>query len=233
MKPRPPFRPTAVVFDLDGLLIDSEPAWARAERQVVAELGHDWDPRIPRLLFGRGPEDAARTLADHLDGHDPEEVGRLMLAAAEEQFLRGLEVRPGARALVEGLAPHVPLAVATNSRRVLARLSMTASGLGEAIRTVVTAEDVTAPKPAPDPYAVACARLGAEPDRSVAFEDSPVGVASAGAAGLWVVGCPSLPDTPLPGAHAVIASLTDVDPVVLLGIAKDADIREQRASPGR
>lgn len=206
----PPFSPTAVVFDLDGLLVDSEPLWGLVEERVVLDLGHPWDPTIRALLLGKGPEDAATMLAAHLGGVHADEVGRRMLAAAVAEFEGGVEAQPGAHELVRSLGGRLPLALATNSRRVLAELALTSAGFDGLFQAVVCAEDVRAPKPAPDPYQAACARLGVDPTRSVAFEDSPVGVASAKAAGLWVVGCPSFPGQTLAGADAVVTRLVDV-----------------------
>lgn len=215
----PPFTPLAVVFDLDGLLVDSEGLWARAERAVVESYGATWDPQVQRLMLGRGPAAAAAVLARFLGVSDAGEVDRRLLAAAVEQFRAGVPPRPGSAALVDALRGSLPLGVATNSRRVLAELALDSAGLAPAMDAVVCAEDVTRPKPAPDPYARACRMLAAPPGRTVAFEDSPVGVRSARAAGLWVVGCPSLPDTPLDAAQALVASLHDVDSALLLDAA--------------
>lgn len=210
-----PFAPQAVVFDLDGLLVDSEPLWERAERSVVESLGGRWTPELQRILIGGGPHDTAAKLGELL-GSDPEEVDRRMLAAALEQFGGGVPLRAGAERLVAGLHGRVPLGLATNSRQALADLALASTGLGTLFDAVVAAEDVSHPKPAPDPYLRACALLGAEPARAVALEDSPLGVRSARAAGLWVVGCPSLPSVELHEADAVVASLTDLDPDALL-----------------
>jgi HAD superfamily hydrolase (TIGR01509 family) len=213
--PRPPFPPEGVVFDLDGLLVDSEDAWGRAERRVVLELGYAWDPSVRPLLLGRGPRDAARVLGAFLGGHDPDDIDRRLLAAAEIEFASGLTARPGAAELVGALGDRLALAVATNSRRVLAELALAAAGLSEAFTAAVCAEDVAAPKPAPDPYATACQRLGCDPRRAIGLEDSPVGVASAKAAGLWVVGCPSFPGQTLAEADVVVDSLAELDVTAL------------------
>lgn len=206
----PPFSPVAVVFDLDGLLVDSEPLWGRAEKRVVLGLGHAWDPAIRTLLLGKGSEDAAAALAAYVGGVDAVEVERRMLAEALTEFRNGVQARAGAHGLVGALDGRIPLAVATNSRRVLAELALTSAGFDGRFQAVVCAEDVRAPKPAPDPYRTACARLGVDPARCVAFEDSPTGVASAKAAGLWVVGCPSFPGQVLTGADSVVMRLADV-----------------------
>ena len=216
MSPRPPFVPAAVVFDLDGLLVDSEGLWEQAEQRVVTELGYTWDPAYQQAMLGRGAAEAAAVLAS-LIGEDAQMLDERLRAASEEQFRHGIPLRPGAGQLVRRLTGRVPLAVATNSRRVLADLALESAGIADHLDIVVTHDDVERAKPAPDPYVTACRKLGADPTCSVALEDSPVGVASAVAAGLWVVGCPSQPGEQLPQAHTVVCSLDEVDPVALLG----------------
>lgn len=204
------------MLDLDGLLVDSEGAWGRAERRVVEDCGKPWDPAIRALMLGRGPLDAAQVLADFLGLRDRREMERRLLQAAVAEFRRGIIPLPGAVALLEALHGRVPLGVATNSRRVLADLSLTSAGLAPFVQAVVCAEDVIRPKPAPDPYLRACELLGADPARSVCLEDSPVGAAAAKTGGLWVIGCPSFPGTVMDAADAVIASLEDLDPDAFL-----------------
>jgi HAD superfamily hydrolase (TIGR01509 family) len=216
----PPFVPRAVVFDLDGVLVDSEGLWGHAEQRVVRELGYRWDPQIQSLLLGRGPDDAARRLAEHLEaagpGPDVTEVARRLLLAAADEFRRSMAPRAGARELVEDLHGRLPLAVATNSRRVLVDLALEGAGLAGVFTAVVCADDVPAPKPDPAPYLLACRLLGVTAQRSVCIEDSPVGVASAKAAGLWVIGCASLPGQDLSAADVVVERLEDVRADALL-----------------
>lgn len=204
----PPFEPVAAVFDLDGLLVDSEDAWGVAERRVVEGLGHEWDETIRTLLLGRGPRDAAATLAAFLGESDVDRLERLVQDAAMEELRTGVVARPGAVALVEGAC--VPLAIATNSSRRLAEVALASVGLTAAFTVMVCVDDVAEPKPAPDPYRLACELLAVPPRRTVGLEDSPVGVASAKAAGLWVIGCPSFAGSDLSHADAVVDSLSDV-----------------------
>lgn len=232
MTPGPPFAPDAVVFDLDGLLIDSEGAWARASRWVVEDLGGIWHDGVHRRLLGSGPTEAARIVAEHLGcGHDPVAVAERMLAAAETEFAAGLDVRPGALDLVSALHGRVPLAVATNSVRILAEQALDGVALSGWFETIVCADDVAAPKPAPDPYLQACVDCGARPRRSVALEDSPAGTHAARSAGLWVIGCPSLPGVALPAADVVVASLADIDPAALVQSGRVAGSRGSRDRP--
>ncbi len=214
----PPFRCAAVVFDLDGLLVDSEGRWGEAERAVVASFGRPWDESVRAELLGRGPREAAALLASHLGVDDTAEVGRRLQAEALRAFERGVPARPGAAELVGDLRGRVPLAVATSSERPLAERALTYSGLDGAFEAVVTAEDVQRTKPAPDPYLRACELLGAPPERSVALEDSPVGMRSARSAGLWVIGCPSdrAADLDTAAAHVLVGSLTEVSASALL-----------------
>lgn len=209
------------MFDLDGLLVDSEDAWGVAERRVVEGYGKPWDPEVRTAMLGTGAMEGATVLAEYLGVPDPREVARRLLTAAVAEFQHGIAARRGARDLVEALRERgVPVGVATNARRVLAELSLTGSGLGALADTVVCAEDVARPKPAPDPYLAACAALGAEPGRCVGLEDSPVGVAAIKAAGLYAVGCPSMPGVTLAAADAEVASLADIDVDALLGTAR-------------
>jgi HAD superfamily hydrolase (TIGR01509 family) len=212
----PPFAPVAVVFDLDGLLVDSEGRWGEAERAVVASFDRPWDEAIRTLLLGQGPQGAAEALGEHLGIADVGAIRERMLDEALRAFERGVPLKDGASALLDGLRGRVPLAVATNSLRVLAERALAQAGIGEAFDAVVCADDVARPKPAPDPYAEACRRLGVEPSRCVGLEDSPVGMRSARDAGLWVIGCPSFEGQPPGPAHVTVSSLAEVDPAALL-----------------
>jgi HAD superfamily hydrolase (TIGR01509 family) len=209
--PRPPFTPLGVVCDLDGLLVDSEPAWGRAEEALVRSYGRVWDPAVQREALGSGPDEAAAIFAAFVGEGDVRAVGHRLLQEAVKQFDRGIEPRPGARALLRPLAGALPIGVATNSQRVLAELALASSDLAGYVDLLVCAEDVAAAKPAPDPYLAACAGLGVEPARAVGLEDSRRGAEAARAAGLWVIGCPSLAGTVLPAAHVVVGSLEELD----------------------
>lgn len=205
MDPWPPFTPAAVVLDLDGLLVDSEDAWGRIERQVVIDLGYAWDEAVRPLLLGRGWRDSARTLAAYVGHDDVEDLARRLLAAAATEFAAGAPVRPGAMELVTAVQGRVPLGVASSTVRTVAAPLL--APFAWALDAVVCGDDVTDAKPAPEPYLLACARLGVDPRRAVAFEDSPVGVAAAKAASLWTIGCPSSDITALTGADVVIPTL--------------------------
>lgn len=215
----PPFRPEAVVFDLDGVLVDSEGLWAEAEQAVIEGLGRPWDPSIRPALLGLGAREAAELLAAHVGGIDPDQMDGLIRAEITRRFTEGVPVTDGAMELVEQLAGRIPVGVATNSRRSLAMIALKSSGFADLVDAFVSADDVARPKPAPDPYLRACELLSARPERSVAIEDSPTGAASAKAAGMWVIGCPSLDGQMLSAADAIVGSLRQIDPVRLLTVA--------------
>jgi HAD superfamily hydrolase (TIGR01509 family) len=212
--------PAAVVFDLDGLLVESESRWTIAEQRVVAELGGTWDLELKRRMLGTSLSQAAETMAEWV-GAPPERAPEISLAvldgvldAVEEH---GADAMPGARALVTDLAGKVPLAVASNSTPQLVGAVLRASGLPDVWDAVVCAGDGLRPKPEPDVYLAACRELAVAPERSVALEDSPTGAAAARAAGMRVIGIPSLPGLDL-HADAAYPSLEAVD-LAALGLA--------------
>ena len=197
-----------VVFDLDGVLVDSEGIWAEAEAAAVVGLGGEYTSEISASLYGRGHRDGARILAERFGG-DHEAIADTLLGNALAGFRRGLEPLPGALELVASLRGRIPIAVASNSARVIVETALAAAGL-RGFDAVVAGQDVSAAKPAPDPYLEACARIGVEPADAVGIEDSPVGVASAKAAGLYVIGVPSIRETHLEEADLVLGSLDEV-----------------------
>jgi HAD superfamily hydrolase (TIGR01509 family) len=209
--------PAGIVFDNDGLLLDTEPCWTRAEESVFARHGHTFDLDAKHALVGTAPETAARVLERLLDlpGRG-EEVSAELYAQALEEIAAGAEPRPGAVELLGALDGRWPVAVASNSPRSHLLAGLNRTGLVEAFDVVLGVEEVAEPKPAPELYLRACELLGVTPTRSVALEDSPPGVAAARAAGLFVVGVPSVVGVELE-ADAVFDSLAD--PRVLPTIA--------------
>jgi HAD superfamily hydrolase (TIGR01509 family) len=207
----------AALFDLDGLLVDSEPAWTVAERTAFEALGGTWSPAIKAACVGRRLDDMAAELV-RLSGaaSAPLAVAAALDAHVADLFARGLPPRPGALALLDALAAaRVPLALVSSTRRPLVELALRAIG-PERFAVVVTGGDVARPKPDPEPYLLAAARLGAEPARCVVFEDSPAGVRAGLAAGCAVVAVPSsVPVEAEPGV-TVVPSLADVDVAALV-----------------
>lgn len=204
--------PTAVVFDNDGLLLDTESVWTRAERDLFERRGTEFTPRDKRELVGTSAEIAGRLLERRLD--EPgraaeliEELNALVVAELEH----GVEAMVGARELLHALKERgTPIGLVSNSPLVFVRRSLEIVGFHDRFDVVLSAHEVAAPKPAPDPYLEACRRLGVDPGPSVvALEDSPTGVAAARAAGLTVIGIPSIDGIALEEAHHIAESLLD------------------------
>jgi HAD superfamily hydrolase (TIGR01509 family) len=207
----PPTRPEAVVFDNDGLLLDTEEAWTRAETALFARHGSTFTFDHKRDLIGSSHTVAAGKLEAMLGlpGEGPaliDELHALVMAEARHD----VEPRPGAVALVEALLDAgIPIAVASNSPRDFLDRVLGTAGVAGHFAVTVAGDEVTHPKPAPDIYLEACRRLGAAPAGSVGLEDSPTGAAAAKAAGLHVIGVPYLADMAVPDADLIAGSLAD------------------------
>ena len=214
----------AVVFDNDGLLLDTEEAWTRAEQDLFERYGREFTIEHKRALLGNAHAVAAAKLEAMLD--QPGAGGRLWAeldALVMEEALAGAPPRPGARELLDALvARGTTVAIASNSRRPFVERVLEVSGLPlGGVRAIVTVEDVEHPKPAPDIYLAACRALGVEPARSAALEDSPPGVRSATEAGLFVIAVPYFDDHELDGAALVAPSLADPRVAAALGLGID------------
>jgi HAD superfamily hydrolase (TIGR01509 family) len=199
----------AVVVDCDGLLVDTETCWTRAESAIFAEQGFGFGAAEKQLLIGKSLEDGATAMAEYFGCPDQGPVvARRLHDLVARELAGGADALPGAREVVTALRGRVPIAVASNSPRVFVDAALVSAGLADLFEQVYAADDVERPKPAPDLYLAACAGLGADPACSVAFEDSRTGVASAKAAGMLVVGVPSLPGVVLDTAYS-FGSLVD------------------------
>jgi len=201
----------AVLFDMDGLLVDTEPLWLETETEVMARLGAPWTPEDQQALLGGS---MARTvgylLARATRPAPPETVERWMMDGVLARVRAGrAAVRPGVGELLAEVAhAGVPHALVTSSQRVFAEAVLDATGI--TFPLTVCAEDVTAGKPDPEPYLLAAKLLDVDPVRCVALEDSPNGVASATAAGCRVLAVPSLVPIPAAPGRVVVASLAGV-----------------------
>lgn len=209
----------AVLWDMDGLLVDSEPVWTVAETELAAELGGSWSSVLKASIMGTRLEVAVPAILRWYGAPDtPDEVDRAsrwLLARMVELFAHGLPVRPGARRLLTSVAEvGVPQALVSSSFRVL--VDAVLDRLGEHPFTVTIAGDeVARAKPDPEPYLTAAARLGVQPDRCVVLEDSPSGVAAGEAAGCRVVAVPDQAVVPPAAGRLVVASLADLTPALL------------------
>jgi HAD superfamily hydrolase (TIGR01509 family) len=201
----------AVLFDMDGLLVDTEPVWYEIESEVMARLGGSWEPADQAVLVGGSLE---RTL-DYLLGKAKRPVPRERLA---RWMLDGMitrlaasvvTLRPGAgELLAEVQAAGLPHALVTSSEREIMDAVIRATGVR--FEVTVCAADVTRIKPDPEPYLLAAKLLGVEPARCMVLEDSPNGAASAEAAGCQVIVVPNVaPVAPVPG-RVIVASLTEL-----------------------
>jgi HAD superfamily hydrolase (TIGR01509 family) len=209
--------PAAVLFDNDGLLLDTEVLWTRAEVVLFERFGRTFTIEHKRELIGTSGPVAETTIERQLGapGRGAElmaELHELVMAEA----LHGVEPMPGAVALLDAL-DGVRVGVASNSPRAFLERTLHAAGLFERFGCVLSADDVEHPKPAPDIYVALARRLGADPAACVALEDSATGVAAARAAGAFVIGVPSLEGIVLDEADLVADSLAD--PRVLAALA--------------
>jgi HAD superfamily hydrolase (TIGR01509 family) len=202
------WRPDAVVFDCDGLLVDTEPRWTIAEAEMFARHGLPFGPEQKAILIGTSTADAGEIMADLFGtpGQGPR-LGSDLLALAVEVISREALPMPGAVDLVERIAKRVPVAVASNSPRHLLTVTLDRSGFTEAFPVSVAGDEVARAKPEPDLYLAACAAVSAEPAACLAFEDSVTGLRAAQAAGLRTVAVPSMPQDLT--ADLVVASLAD------------------------
>lgn len=202
-------RPDGVVFDCDGLLVDTEPCWTVAETAVFAARGLSYGPVEKARFIGKSVPDTIELMAAIFDETGNEEAIRVELVGAVGDVIASqAEPMPGALELVEALSGRLPIAVASNSPRAILDVALQRAGLTDAFGAVVAADEVVLPKPAADLYLAACAGLGVDAAASVAFEDTVTGVTAARAAGMLVVGIPSLDPTDFP-SDLVLPSLTD------------------------
>jgi HAD superfamily hydrolase (TIGR01509 family) len=204
--------PDAVVFDNDGLLLDTESVWTRAEQDLFEQHGTEFTPADKRELVGSSAAVAGAILERRLGQPGRaagliEELNALVVAELEH----GVEAMVGARELLGELKRRgTPVGLVSNSPLVFVRRSLELVGFENTFDVVLSAHEVAAPKPAPDPYLEACKRLGVQAGPSVvALEDSPTGVAAARAAGLTVIGVPSVEGVALEEAHHLAETLLD------------------------
>ena len=206
---------TAVVFDLDGLLIDSEQVWDEARRALARERGGRWTETASRDMMGMSSLEWSRYMHDVVGVPDPpEEISAQVVQRLESIYRRQVPLLDGAVEAVERLAARWPLALASSSNRELIDLVLELTGLGQFFRATVSSEEVARGKPAPDVYLEAAQRIRADPQRCAAVEDSENGIRSAKAAGMRVVAIPNPhyppPDEALTLADAVLSSLAEL-----------------------
>ncbi len=207
----------AVVFDMDGVLIDSEPVWERVRRKFVAEHGGQWaDDAQDRMMGMSTAEWSAYISEDFGLRLSPQQVAEGVITAMAAEYQAHLPLLPGAVDAVRALSARWPLAVASSAPKSLIGAVLDLSGLRSAFAADVSSEEVPRGKPAPDVYLEATARLRVPPTSCAAVEDSSNGLRAAGAAGCAVIAVPR-PEYPpaadaLQQARVVLDSLTELTP---------------------
>jgi HAD superfamily hydrolase (TIGR01509 family) len=210
----------AVIFDLDGVLLDSEQLWNRAKEALVRETGGTWREAAPRDMMGMSAPEWSAYLHDELGVPlDPEAIDRDVVARMEALYRDRLPLLPGAVESVRALAARWPLGLASSSNREVIDLALEAAGVADAFEATVSSEEVARGKPAPDVYLEAARRLGARPARCVAVEDSSNGLRSAAAAEMALIAVPNPHYPPDPDALAlaavVLGTLRELTPAVV------------------
>ena len=214
-----PFLPDAVIFDMDGLMIDSErvsvACWAQAAHELALPLADDFWLRF----VGLGDRDCESLLLQHIDAGQVAALFARCHDLYEARTQEGLPLRPGILDLLQLLHDHgVARAVATSTRQPRASRKLAAAGLLPFFEVVVTSSDVAHPKPAPDIYLLAAQKLGKDPARCLALEDSPAGIRAAVGAGMTAIQVPDLvhPDDDLRAlGHRIVDSLADAHTLLL------------------
>ncbi len=193
---------SAIVFDLDGTLLDTEAMVMDAAKRVFARLNLAVDDDFLSGMVGVDDKAVEKILNDRFPQADLDRLDAEWLEERRDMYSQGIALRPGVQDLLDQIAPlGLPLAVATSSYPDSASMKLTATGLSDLFSVVVTAADVENRKPAPDPYLLAARRMGVAPETTIAFEDSLPGVASAYAAGMTVVHVPDTVKTHSTSAH--------------------------------
>ena len=212
----------AVVFDLDGVLLQSEEVWDAVRERYVRERGGRYDEEVQRAMKGMSAPEWSRFLHEEARvPDDSEAISRDVVARMLESYRRKLPLLPGAAEAVRRTAAAFPLALASSSNREVFEAVLELAGLADCFRATVSSEEVERGKPAPDVYLEAARRLGVAPELCTAVEDSQAGIRSAKSAGMRVVAIPnaSYPpdDEALALADTVIRSLDELTVAALHG----------------
>jgi HAD superfamily hydrolase (TIGR01509 family) len=207
----------AVVFDLDGVLVQSEELWDEVRRGLAAESGLPWPADATRAMQGMSTEEWSAYLTDvvGLAGRPPE-VAANVIDQMAARYREALPLLPGAREVVRRLGDRWPLGLASSSPRRLIDAVLESAGLADQFVTNVSTEEVGAGKPSPEVYLDVVRKLGVTPERTVAIEDSSNGLRSAAEAGLRLIAVPNAgyppADDALALADVVVHSLDEIDP---------------------
>jgi len=210
----------AVVFDLDGVLIDSEQVWDDIREALAHERGGRWHEGAQRDMMGMSSPEWSRYMHERIGlAEPPEEINRIVVERMLERYAQGPPWLPGAIDAVRRLAADFVLGLASSSNRELIDRVLEAGGIAACFRATASSEEVAAGKPAPDVYLEVAHRLGVDPHECTAIEDSHNGIRSAKAAGMRCVAIPNAhfpPGEATAEADAVVASLAELRPDVLV-----------------
>jgi HAD superfamily hydrolase (TIGR01509 family) len=205
-----PGETAAVIFDLDGVLLDSETAWIEVKREFTEETGGHWQERAQLDMLGMSSIEWSRYMHDELAVPvPPERISAEVADRLAQRYREHLPLLPGAVETVRSMARDWPLALATSSNRNVIDLVLQKGGLTDAFAVTVSSEEVDRGKPAPDVYLEAAGRLEVEPAKCVAIEDSTNGIRSAHAAGTTVIAVPNEDFPPESDALALAALVLD------------------------
>ena len=217
--------PEAVIFDLDGVLVDSEQLWNRAKEDLVHCTGGRWRDDAPHAMMGMSSPEWARYLRDELGvPRELEEISDDVVRRIEELYRAELPLLPGAGDAVRALHRRWPLGLASSSNREIIDLVLELAGLDSEFAVTVSSEEVARGKPAPDVYLKVTRRLGVDPERCVAIEDSSNGLRAAAAAGMAVIAVPNPHYPPdedaLQLAAASVGVVGDVSPELVERVSR-------------
>jgi HAD superfamily hydrolase (TIGR01509 family) len=210
----------AVVFDLDGLLLDSEQVWDEVRERMTKDRGGRWHDRAQADMMGMSSTEWTRYMYEELGVPDsPEEINQLVVERMAERYRERLPLVDGAVEAVRRIGERWPLGLASSSNRELINLALELMGVATLFRVTISSEEVGRGKPAPDVYLEAARRLGVAPERAPAVEDSGAGIRSAKAAGMRVIAIPNPhfppPEDVLGKADLVLDSLAELTPAAV------------------
>jgi HAD superfamily hydrolase (TIGR01509 family) len=215
----------AVIFDLDGVLLDSEAAWRDAKREVVEEWDGSWKDEASRAMLGMSAPEWSLYMREELQvDRDPAEIDAEVVKRLLAGYREQLPLLDGAREAVERLAARWPLGLASSSNLEVIEVVMESGGFAPSFQTWVSSEEVARGKPAPDVFLEAARRLGADPERAAAIEDSHNGILAARAAGMTVIALPNHEFPPgedaLEQAHLVLSGLQELTVETIDGLSR-------------
>jgi HAD superfamily hydrolase (TIGR01509 family) len=216
----------AVIFDLDGVLIDSESEWDAARRDVVARNGGSWTASATRAMQGMSSPEWSLYLRDELGvSLDPTEISRQVVERVLAAYEREVPLLPGAVEAVSRLAERWPLGLASSANRPVIDAVLASAGLTECFSATVSGDEVARGKPSPDVYLVAADKLGVDPVRAAAVEDSTNGLRAGAAAGMLVIAVPNREFPPAEDALALASLVVESAGELTPELIEDAAVK--------